>query len=78
MGKGQFQFNFPVNEIENLKIEKSDDNTAHDGNTNDTSVPSETESTNLNLNPNSNQTENTSTNKYKTADNSFRFNFSIE
>lgn len=76
LGNGQFQFNFPINEIENLKIEKSDD--AHDAYTNGVSTHSKNESTNLNLHPNPNRMENTSIDQYKTSDNSFRFNFSIQ
>lgn len=71
LGKGQFEFNFPVNEIEKLKIENSEDaNNAIENNSNDKG--------NSNIQTNASETEITSSNKYKTADNSFRFNFPVE
>lgn len=81
LGESRFQFNFPVGEIEKLSLDASNEADIQPAQTLDTA--SITEQSNKHLSTSSEQPSEEQSNpfiksKLLTADNSFKFNFSVE
>lgn len=78
LGREQFHFNFAVDEIENLKIEKTDEAEISSVTaTSDSAQPAAGDSSTATA-LSSGNLETNSAKQFKATDNSFKFNFSIE
>lgn len=76
LGREQFHFNFAVNEIENLKIEKTEE--AQTGTATSDSAQPATGDSSTASSLSSGDLDTNSAKQFTATDNSFKFNFSIE